>query len=167
MKNKRMNIKQKKKQKTRQLNGKKIFIYFRYIFGVLLALLILAGMFIPCLKYTVGENSNQPISNMSLIKNSWQTSREYLFDGGANKVVEQTSFSKALLATVILLCILFAVGTLFSIYTAYSAFSYFKDTENIDKSRIFFLTLVPNRVLICIYSALLLPLAFLPYRDGV
>ncbi len=148
--------------KKKQSNGKKIFIYFRYIFGVALALLILAGMFIPCLKYTVGENSNQPISAISLVKNSWETSRIYLFDGASDKQVEQTSFSKALLASVILLVTLFAIGVIFSLYTAYCAFAYFKDPKVIDKNRIFFLTLVPNRIVLCIYSALLLPLAFLP-----
>jgi len=148
--------------KKNQSNGKKIFIYFRYIFGILLALLILSGMFIPCLKYTVGENTNQPISAMSLMKNSWETSRVYLFDGAANKQVEQTSFSKALLATVILLTVLFALGVVFAIYTAYCAFAYFKDPKQNDKNRIFFLTLVPNRAVLCLYSALLLPLSFLP-----
>ena len=36
--------------KKKQSNGKKTFIYFRYVFGIVLILLILAGMFIPCLK---------------------------------------------------------------------------------------------------------------------
>ena len=148
--------------KKKQFNGKKGFIYFRYVLGVALAVLILAGMFIPCLRYTVGENHNQPISNVSLIKNSWETSREYLFDGASNKQVEQTSFSKALLATVILLSVLFIIGALFAAYTAYCAFSYFRDPKRTDGNRIFFLTLVPNRVVLCIYHALLLPLAFLP-----
>ena len=148
--------------KKKQSNGKKTFIYFRYVFGIVLILLILAGMFIPCLKYTVGSNSNQPISAMSLIKNSWETSRVYLFDGAANKQVEQTSFSRALLATVILLVALFALGAIFALYTAYSALAYFRDPESIDKNRVFFLTLVPNRAVLCLYTALLLPLTFLP-----
>ena len=155
-------MEKKVKMKKKQTNGKKGFIYFRYILGAALAVLILAGMLIPCLKYTVGENHNQPISNLSLIKNSWETSREYLFDGASNKQVEQTAFSKALLATVIALSAIFIIGVLLAAYTAYCAFSYFRDPERTDSNRIFFLTLVPNRVVLCIYHALLLPLAFLP-----
>lgn len=127
-----------------------------------LVLLVLAGMLIPCLKYTIGGNSNQPISALELVKNSWETSRAYLFDGASGKQVEITSFSKALLATVIALAVLFVLGAIFSVYMACCAFSYFKNTENTDKNRIFFLTLVPNRVVLCMYSALILPLTFLP-----
>lgn len=138
------------------------FIYFRYLLGVAIALLMVALMLIPCLEYTVGSQHNEPISAITLIRNSWNTSRTYLFDGGANKVSEQTAFSKALLASVIALCGLFVIGLAASVYTAVCAFSYFRDCKRTDNNRIFFLTLIPNRAVCCIYHALLLPLAFFP-----
>lgn len=151
-----------KKMTNNKKNAKRSFIYFRYIFGGLQALLVIAGMLIPCLEYTVGSQTNKPISALSLLKNSWNTSRTYLFDGASGKVSEQVAFSNALLITVVLLTILFALGTALAVYTTYCAFSYFKDPERNDKNRIFFLTLVPNRVVMLVYYLLLLPLAFFP-----
>jgi len=142
--------------------AKEIFIYFRYIFGALLALLMLLGMLIPCLEYTVDTQKSEPVSALTLMSNSWETSRAYLFDGGTQKVDEQTSFSKALFATVILLSALFVLGFLAAFYTAACAFSYFKNPKKTDNNRIFFLTLMPNQAVVCAFCALTLPLTFLP-----
>ena len=148
--------------KKKQTTEKKGFIYFRYVFGVLMAVLIIAGMFVPCLRYTVGNNRNEPISTVSLLKNSWDTSRQYLFDGASDKMAAQTGFSRLLLATVLVLGMLFALGFAFAVYITICAFCYFKDPNSTDKNRIFFLTLVPNRTVLCLYQALLLPITFFP-----
>ena len=127
-----------------------------------MAVLIVAGMFIPCLRYTVGEHRNEPISTVELIKNSWETSRQYLFDGASDKVPTQTGFSRLLLAAVLVLGLLFVLGFAFAVYTVICAFCYFKNPQSTDKNRIFFLTLVPDRIALCLYQALLLPITFLP-----
>ena len=115
---------------------KRNFIYFRYLLGVAIALLMVVLMLIPCLEYTVGSQHNEPISAITLIRNSWNTSRTYLFDGGANKASEQIAFSKALLASVIALCGLFVIGFAAAVYTAVCAFSYFKDSQRTDNNSI-------------------------------
>ena len=151
-----------KTMKNNKKNAKRRFIYFRYIFGGVLAVLMIAAMLIPCLEYTVGSQTNKPMSTVSLIANSWNTSRNYLFDGASGKVSGQVAFSNALLMIVIILALLFALGTALAAYTTYCAFTYFKNPERNDKNRIFFLTLVPNRAVMLVYYLLLLPLAFFP-----
>jgi len=144
-------------------NSRKGFIYFRYIFPIIAALIMMILVFIPAYRYITADTGlKEAMSLGGLIGNSWDTVRTYLFDGGADKQQPITDFSATVLTLIIVFVILFAVGLAVAIWTAVEALRYFLVGDTHEKSRVLFLTLVPNRILSCVYLALLLPIFTLP-----
>ena len=144
-------------------NSRKGFIYFRYIFPIAAALVMIALTFIPVYRYITADTGIKgAVSLCELIGNSWDTVRTYLFDGGSEKLQPTTDFSATLLTLIIVFTILFVVGLVTAIWTAVEALRYFTVGDTHEKSRVLFLTLVPNRILSCVYLALLLPIFTLP-----
>ncbi len=143
-------------------NTNKGFIYFRYIFPIVMALLSVILMFIPCYSYITADTGvNDAISLWELMGNSWQTVREYLF-GSGTKYDVTIDFARILMALLIVFVVLFVLGVAFSAYCAITAFRYFANDCKESKERILFITLVPNRIVLCIYTALTLPIFFMP-----
>ena len=138
------------------------FIYFRYILPIITPIISLVLMLVPCYRYaTANEGLRQPISAWTLIGNAWDTVREYLF-GNAEKMQVTSDFAGTVLGMIMLFAVLFAIGFGFSVYTAVTAFRFFSDGCSESRAKILFITLVPNRAVLCIYSALTLPLLFIP-----
>lgn len=138
------------------------FIYFRYILPIITPIISLVLMLVPCYRYaTANEGLRQPISAWTLIGNAWDTVREYLF-GSAEKMQVTSDFAGTVLGMIMLFAVLFAIGFGFSVYTAVTAFRFFSDGCSESRAKILFITLVPNRAVLCIYSALTLPLLFIP-----
>lgn len=138
------------------------FIYFRYVFPIAASLAMLLLLLFPVYSYVTADGIKSAVSASELISNSWQTVREYLFDGGSDKMRANTDFSATVLALIIGLAVLYVIGLASTVWTAVTAFRFFSHGETEDKSRILFSAVVPNRVLACIYQALTLPLLAFP-----
>ncbi len=137
-------------------------VYLRYILPVASVCAIVALMFIPCYSYiTADAGINEAISLWELLGNSWNTAREYLF-GSGEKLAVTTSFARTLLVLIGALLLLFVIGFVSTVYTAVTAFRYFSNGCRDSKATTLFITLVPNRAVLCIYHATVLPLLLLP-----
>lgn len=138
------------------------FIYFRYLFPLAAAVIMIILMLIPCYRYITADTGiNEAVSLWELIGNSWNTVREYLF-GSGEKADVTLDFARTLLAVIITLALLFIVGFASAVYAAVSAFRYFHDGCRESRTRTLFITLVPNRIVLCVYHALMLPIFLLP-----
>lgn len=144
------------------------FIYFRYVFPIIAAFLMIIIMLIPVYRFITAQSGvNAAVSVGELIQNLWDASRDYLFGAAENKNVATLDFSKAVLVLVIVFVLLFLVGLASAIYAAVIAFGCFSSGAQESSKRAMFITLVPNRVVLCIYHALMLPIfltpALMPY----
>lgn len=138
------------------------FIYFRYIFPIIANLAMIGVMFVPAYRYVTADTGiNKAISLWTLVGNSWAQVREYLFGGGKQEIAV-VDFSWTVLMTIIVFSILFVLGAFSAIYAAICAFRYFANDCRESHERAVFITLVPNRIVLCIYHALVLPLFFFP-----
>lgn len=143
-------------------NTRRGLIYFRYILPIITPLIMLLLMCIPCYSFVSADGGlHKKISAFELISNAWDTVREYLF-GTAEQVQVTADFAGTVFGIIIILFLLFAIGMASAIYTSVTAFRFFLGGCSESKSRILFITLVPNRVVLSIYYALILPLAFFP-----
>ena len=142
---------------------KQKLIYIRYILPPILMLLILLVMLIPSYRYVAEGNVNETISFFSLLKNSYNQSRDILF-GEGEQTAANMSFSKALLSIVIIFPILYLVAMASAIYNMFVAMRYFigDDEEKNEITRTVFITFFPNRIFLCIVESLILPFLFLP-----
>lgn len=138
------------------------FIYFRYLLPIAAALIMLLLMLVPCYSYiTADEGIKEAVSLGELITNSWNTSREYLFSGG-EKYEATLAFSRALLIITAGFIFLFAVGLAAALYSAACVFGYIRGGGRESKSRLVFVTVFPNRIVLCAAYALTLPVFLLP-----
>lgn len=148
--------------KRKARSNKRIFIYFRYIFPIAAAVTMIALMFVPSYCFTTADTGlNDAVSLWELLGNSWNTAREYLF-GSGEKLDVTLSFAKILIAVIVVLVTLFVMGVAFAVYEGVCAFRYFASGKRDSKGNIVFITLVPNRIMLCVYNALALPLFLLP-----
>ena len=137
------------------------WIMLRYCFPLIAAGLILCILFVPCLQYTNNQSGTEdPISTLRLMKNSWDQVRNYLF-GGGQQTNGNIQFSRTVLILLILFWILFAIGVAVAIWALFAHTRYAEDGEE-QTGRLWFLTLIPNRVVLCVLSALIFPIAFFP-----
>lgn len=149
----------KRRQQMRRRTG---WIYVRYLFPLLMILLILIAMRIPCLQYTTADTgTNDTISTWELLANSFEQSREILF-GTEEQTQTNVSFSRTVLITLIVCTLLFLVGCTVAVWSAVAAFRYARDPKEVNTARIAFITLVPNRTVLCLWLLCLLPLPAFP-----
>lgn len=159
-----------KKRKIRTL--KLTVITARYILPILLSFAMAAVTFIPCLQYSTVEGTNDVMSGYELFMSSWNTVRSYLFSGG-EKDATQESFATVLLVLLIAFALLFTVGAVFSAVHAIFAFRYMASPDDgTDSARMWFVTLVPNRIVASVIYGATLPVLFLsriviPLFDGM
>ena len=137
------------------------WVYLRYLFPPLCALLTLIALRIPCLQYTTAEKVNDPISTRELISNAFAQSREALF-GAESQTAASIAFSRATLLTVVVAILLFLIGAAITIWYTVTAFRYAQHPKQRSLARIAFITLVPNRVALALWSLCLLPLPAFP-----
>ncbi|MBO7311073.1 MAG: hypothetical protein J6U86_06765, partial [Clostridia bacterium] len=143
-------------------NTDKAFIYFRYIFPLVMVAVMVVLMFIPSYSYvTANEGAKQSVSLWDLLRNSWKTVREYLF-GSGTKYDITIEFASVLITIIIAFSLMFFLGAVFSLYCITVAMRYFANNCQENRAHIIFITLVPNRIALCLYSALTLPIFFIP-----
>ncbi len=137
-------------------------VYIRYLLPVILCVALLGTAFIPCLRYSIAGTTQDEVSTAELMKNTWNFSREYLFDTSEqDKSVLIERFSWTALILVPILVLLFAVGTISAAAVAIGGLLYINSREfRRTDGRIWFITLLPNRVVVCVLQALVLPMLF-------
>lgn len=148
-----------KKKKKQSINW---FVYFRCIFPILTAIVSLILSLVPCYRYKTADTGlNKPISLRDVIVSGWETVRKYLFGGGETEKVV-SDFSWVLLLIIIVFAVIFVVGVAFAVYFCIHSMSYYALPDRDSQGHILFVTLVPNRIVECIYRAAVLPLFALP-----
>ncbi len=137
-------------------NTKLAFIYVRYLLPIALCILLIGVMLIPSLSYTtMGE-----ISLAELVENSWNQARQYLFSKSDSEAMSE-NFYKTVIVLIPILIVMFAIGIASVIATAVGALMYINSHEfRRSNGRIWFITIVPNRIVMCMLHALVLPLLF-------
>lgn len=146
-------------KKKQRING---FVYFRCIFPILTAVVSLILALVPCYRYKTADTGlNQPISLRDVTVSGWETVRKYLFGGGETEKVV-SDFSWVLLLIIIAFTVLFVVGVAFAVYFCIHAMTYFSLPDRDSQAHILFVTLVPNRIVECIYRLAILPIFALP-----
>ena len=149
--------------KRRKSNdGYKALVYIRYILPIVLCLATVFITFAPCLAYATGGNApSEPISLRELFGNSWDNVRAYLFSGQEQSPALH-DFSVKMLVILIAFFILFAIGFISTVAVALCVFGFLSKRDRRSKIWLIFITLVPNRIVVCILQGLTLPLLFLP-----
>lgn len=150
-------------KKRKNADGIAVLAYLRYIIPVVLLCALVFSLFITCLKFTVVSAEGVTGGKMSvwmLLDNSWETVRGYLFGGGKMEG-GQEAFSWTVLILIPLMWIFFGVGVLSSVAAAVGAVAYFND-ESFKKTDagVWFITIFPNRIVVCALHLLVLPLLF-------
>ena len=150
-------------QQQKQLQRRKAWIYIRYAFPLLAALLILLAMRLPCMQFTTADTgTNDAISAHELMSNAWDQARECLFGGMEDPTEASIAFSRTVM-TVILVCgALFLVGIVIAVWALVTVVRFRRDPKEGDVWRISFVTLVPNRTVLCLWMLCLLPLPAFP-----
>lgn len=139
-----------------------VLIYIRYLLPVILCIALLVTAFIPCLRYSIAGSTQDEVSTVEIMKNTWNFAREYLFDpSNQDDSVLKERFSWTALILVPLLALAFAFGTALSLAVAIGGLAYINSREfRKTDTRIWFITLLPNRTVVCILQALVLPMLF-------
>ena len=139
-------------------------IYARYILPPIMLLLIPPVMLIPSYRYVVGGELNEATSPLTLMKNSFDAARRVVFATAEQNAADML-FSRTVMILIIAFWLLFLLAFAVSVYSAVVGFRCIlsDDAEGTEKSRTFFITLIPNRILLCITEALCIPLALFPY----
>ncbi len=143
-------------------------IYFRYLLPIVIIIGMIILMNIPCYYYEIIEFTNdEPVKHylteqtlIDRLVSDWTSAKDVLF-GGAENEQNITDFAKTNFALIIATVTLFAIGVAFAVYTTVMAFMYFGGKKT-SRARALFITLVPNRVVFCIYQLLLLPIFVFP-----
>lgn len=137
-------------------------IVVRYALPILFCCAMIGVFFIPCAQFSTADGTNSPISGAELFDNSWYHVREYLFSGGATEA-SQERFCQIMLGLLIALAILFALGAASTVIVAFFAFRFMADPERglSDTARLWFVSVIPNRIVVCALQALTLPVLFL------
>lgn len=147
----------KRKKKNR---GALAFIYFRCIFPVLSVIATVCIMFVESYKYLFMQNSKGVYSVMSLwklVESTWNTSRSSLF-GTEEIAADSLVFSQTTFWLLIAFVVLFAFGAAAAVYSSIAMIKYLYDGHNRSYFTRLFVTLVPNRVVLCLYQ---LPMIFI------
>lgn len=147
---------QKKKEERRRT-----LLSVKALLPVVTVVLLLVAMAIPCFTYTVkGTGTLSPISEWTLLSNTWETSRAALF-GTGDFTEQELGFSRACFLTVLISSILALVSVGLSVWSAVGAMRYLQKPEKEDKARALYRTFF-NRPLLFFYQLLLLPLLAFP-----
>lgn len=149
-------------EKIKREGQKRGWIYLRYALPLISVVLCLICMAVPMLQYTNNQSgTDEPISAFTLMKNSWDQVRNYLF-GTAEQTNGNLIFSRTVLITLILFWILFSVSAVVAVWSLLAVVRYTEKGSEEDLGRIWFVTLIPNRIVLCILSGLMIPLTAFP-----
>lgn len=148
-----------KKKRDARLRG---WVLARYVYPLVMIVLILISLSIPCLRYTTADTgTNETISQWELMGNSWEQSRQYLF-GTEKQTTSNILFCQAVLWTLVGFYLLFFTGAAATVWASVGAICYILNPQKKGTGRTLYLTLFPNRAACCLWSALMLPLLIFP-----
>lgn len=134
------------------------WILLRYAMPLITAVLCLLLMALPVLQFTNNQTgADEPISAFTLMKNSWDQVRVYLY-GTADQTNGNVIFSQTVLISLIAFWILFAIGLAVSVWALFAAVRYTEEGCEENLGRIWFVTLIPNRTVLCVLTSLVIPL---------
>ena len=139
-------------------------IYARYIVPPIMLLLTFCAMFIPSYQYVVEGKLVDKNSLFALVANSFDTARHVVF-ATAEQDAAYLLFSRIVMIFIIVSALLFLLAFAVSIYSAFVGFRCIlsDDEQGTEKIRTFFITLIPNRIFLCILEALCIPITLFPY----
>ena len=143
---------------------KQKLIYARYILPPVLILILAVFTFIPAYRYTEADASREAISYSKLFFNSWTQGRSLLFDG-TQISLSHTAFAKTLLTFTIISAAFYLIALGVSVWACAVAIKLFNsdDEERAERVRTFFITFVPNRIVLTALQATAIPFALFPY----
>ncbi len=151
-----------KYERLKRERRQRAWIFVRYAMPLVSVILCLMFMAIPVLRYTNNQSgTDDPISALTLMKNSWDQVRHYLF-GASEQTNGNIIFSRTVLICLILFWILFAVSAVVAVWSLLAVVRYTEKGSEADHGRIWFLTLIPNRIALCILGGLMIPLTAFP-----
>ncbi len=152
----------KKYERMRRERRARNWMLLRYAMPMITVALTLIFMAIPSLQYTNNQSgTDDPISAFTLMGNSWEQVRTYLF-GTAEQTNGNIIFSRTVLILLIVFWLLFALSVAAAVWALRAGFRYTEEESEEESGRLWFITLIPNRIALTIYGALLLPLAAFP-----
>ena len=152
----------KKYERMRRERRAKRWILLRYAMPLISIVLTLIFMAIPSLQYINNQSgTNDPISAFTLMGNSWDQVRTYLF-GTADQTNGNIIFSRTVLILLIVFWVLFLVSLAVAIWSMWAGFRYANRESEMSRGRLWFITLIPNRIFLSVYGALMIPLAAFP-----
>ena len=145
-------------------NSQKKFICVRYILP--LAVLVVAAVvaFIPSYRFVVDGSLGDAVSAFDLMRNSFDTSRNMLF--GSEEASELAVMSSKIFLTMLAVgCVGMLISLAVAIYSVVMTMRYFfGDNESaIERERALFITLLPNRIVLCACELLVFLLFAFPY----
>ena len=142
--------------------NKRKWIYVRYLYPVVSMLVITALLFIPCYSFVTDGGANDPVSVLTLTKNSWDWGTQCLWGIGIEQSLGNIYFSQTVLIMVIAFYLAFIIALGASIYLCASAFMCFRRTPFAEKNRIILITFFFNRTVVSILQTLAFPIFIFP-----
>ena len=145
-------------------NAKKILIYTRYILPLIALIVTLIMFFVPTHRFRAESEWGEKVSAFNLMSNSWEMSRVILFGGGENTGADLL-FSRTLFSLIIVFAVLFVFSVVVSAWSLFTAMTYFisDDRENAERIKRIFNVFFPNRIVLCICSAVGIAAGLMPY----
>ncbi len=144
--------------------GALALIYFRCIFPVLSVIATVCIMFVECYEFKFMQNSKVEWSVMSLWQltdSTWETSRNSLF-GKEEIAADSLVFSETTFWLVIAFAALFIFGAAVAVYSSIAMIKYLYDGHGRSYFTRLFVTLVPNRIVLCLYQLPMIVIFALP-----
>lgn len=141
---------------------KRILTLLRFFVPCLVLLLSGISLYIPCLRFTTADTgTGGVISTAQLLGNAWGQVRQYLF-GSAEVSAVNEIFSWVVFVLILVSALLFLLGAAATVLWTVGALSYVKKPREGGTARALFLTLFPNRIAVCLWQILILPLLAFP-----
>ena len=135
-------------------------IYARYLFPIINCLVLTGLMFVPNLRYSIKSGTVDEMSVAERLNNDWYAARVSLF-GGSELSVLGVNFYRVLMVLIPVLGVLFFIGVLSCLAVAVVGLAYINSYEfRKTRERIWFITIIPNRVVACVLQGLTLPVLF-------
>ena len=148
-------LRQRKEARRRAL------IYFKAWLPTLTVVLILVAMLLPCLRYTIaGTGTKEPISEATLLSNTWETTRGAIFGDGKWQKTE-LGFAKASFYTMLVSIVLFVISAAMSVWGSIGATRYYLNPRREGREHAIYRTFF-SRPLLFGYQLLMLPLLAFP-----
>ena len=137
-------------------------IHLRHIFPAVADILLLILMFIPSFSFVISSKLQPKQSTFDLISNSWRGSREYLFSATAETTPQGEAMYRAIFIALITLILLFALGVAINIFSMVVSYKDMIAPEENKDLKNAYLAFIPNRIVLCVFRLLVIPIHFLP-----